>query len=435
MKTSLNYTSYKQRQLSRLRIGWVAGCLLVAASVVVVADRYVPDDLWTLLGGLTEPGQKAQDAARKIDLGDLTSRFFLAGVVLGPLCVVVWTARSKVATWAFDHFLDRFHDQLFLPVQRPRASVEKWLPLPWIAPSRDNSSRARHALWTALHDWVRQGADLEGSDARAFSWALLVGRSGGGKSRMADEFARSLGRRDVLGDHARSNATRAQRWAAHRLSVGAALRRARRKPAATDPWDAGRPAHRRDSETALMQNADHFKELLKHWQPRAPTLIVFEDPRAEEAAHLISWLVARTAPSGGEHTEPAYRFPVRLLIVNQTMPADLKLVPDPSLQRSAKPGLRSLLAPCTGTPRPLLSHSRPARQAYSATSKACGTLKGRWSRWQARVLSAWPGRMPPMSTARSSSPRRPRRARARSPTSPRRSRCWRRPSGACSPSG
>ena len=323
-----NYTTYRRSALKRVRVRWLVGCFLLACLSAAIAFRSLPDDVWRLLANATQRGDRAATVAQKVGVADLAPLIYLAGV-LGALGTLAWKARVKVASFVYDRFLDRFHDELFLPITRPRPSQTGSTPLPWIAPSADQGSGARLALWTGLQEWARRGADLATTDSLPFSWALLVGRPGAGKSRTADEFARSLGRREVLGDQFQSTSTRAARRAARRLWAGAALRRARRRPASTDPWDAGRPAHRHASQAALLQNAVGYREWLKTWRPRAPTLIVFEDPRAEEAAFLINWLGEKAASIRNDLTENVYEFPVRLLIVNQTIPSDLQLVAHP----------------------------------------------------------------------------------------------------------
>ena len=75
----------------------------------------------------------------------------------------------------------------------------------------------------------------------------------------------------------------------------------------------------------MLQNALDYRAQFESWRPRAPTLMVFEDPHIDEAATLINWLIISATQTGPDNTQHPYAFSVRLLIVNQMLPLDLGL--------------------------------------------------------------------------------------------------------------
>lgn len=332
------YSTYKMRTLWRLRVAWV---LLVTTTGLLA--------IWLLFAvapALAAAVVKSVDAIGNLNkvLAELQLEAaipWLAKLVLvAPLTLYAYGNRQQVAQYVFSRWLDRFDDEVWHPVRRPAPFLHGDQVLPWLAPEATLAAPGRLSTWQEMRAWVEDGAAMSnGTPARVpFSWALLVGRSGAGKSRHADEFARLLARRDLLGDSAAPQAgwrLRRKRW---QLQLTAAIRRARRRPRATDPWDAGRPAHRTAQGSELLSLSTSYKINFEAWRPRAPTLIVFEDPRAEEAAALIAWLSAKTARTDAQNARIPYHFPVRLLIVNQTLPSDLQLIPD-AKSRSWRSGL------------------------------------------------------------------------------------------------
>ncbi len=326
--TAASYKVRKERLLHRLRVRWLYGWALAGAAVLVGVLRWVPQVWWEPLSRLGGKGGKAGEVAGQLGLAELVPLVSMAGAVL-TACLVIARARHGAARFLYQRLFDEFNDDVFLPVRRPGTEVQGQTPLPWVEPSAALGSTDRLHVWNELGAWVVKGSDMgtDGTAAVPFSWALLVGRPGAGKSRTADEFARLLARRDMLGNAASLDRTFQGHLRRARLRIGATWRRARRRPLPDDPWDAGRPAHRRGAGHELIADSADYKGCFDLWQPRAPTLIVFEDPRAEEAAHLIRWLTAKLVPGGRDATEMPYKFPVRLLIVNQTLPADLKLQP------------------------------------------------------------------------------------------------------------
>lgn len=323
-----SYSAYKATTLKRLSRAWVLACVLAAGAASEALFWGFPQVReWAL--EFTKIGEKAKRASLAAGVPDV-SHGLLALLFMAAAVPVAFRLRKEAAQWVFEHAFDRFNLDVWEPVRRPSASQAGDLCLPWVAPREGHCATARFTQWQELIDWVHQGAlpSANGDIARPFSWALMVGRPGSGKSRTADELARHLARRDLFGDAANAGVSWKGAWRHRLFALGAAWRRARRKPRLGDPWDAGRPAHRsQGSGVELLQASQSFERHFESWRPRAPTLILFEDPRAEEAAALVNWLARKAAPQSAEQPELAYKFAVRLLVVNQSLPGDLQLQP------------------------------------------------------------------------------------------------------------
>jgi hypothetical protein len=248
---------------------------------------------------------------------------FIQVVFAAPVFFALWKVSQVIARWDYHHFGDTFNSDMFDPIRIPGpaagTSHEDNKPLRWLPPNLEDVSDPRASQWKEFQEWI--GNSLT-EQPKPFEWALVVGRPGAGKSRTTDEFSRRvLARRELLGDHRETNPDsslfeRAKVAAGiHRLRLGAWWRRGIRCPAIGDPWDVGRPAHRRQGGAPLPFSHTYI-DRLSAWRPRAPTLVILEDPCANEASKLIEILQQQM-----EH----YVFPVRLLIVNQTIPADLSV--------------------------------------------------------------------------------------------------------------
>ena len=279
---------------------------------------------------------------------------------------LTWKARGLVR-WSADSLFPPFDTDLLRPIRKPGALDPLWLPpsgtdqgmrpLPWVAPPRDSP---RHAVWAALiallSDDVGEGRfDLLGYPSAPFvrfRWAMLTGRPGAGKTRMATEIARARGRRELLGRN--DVETRAER---RRLARGASFRTAwpfaRRREAAVpgarddapwhdaDPWDAGWVVAASERGGLLRRQNSRFDDgslaRLKAWRPRRPTVLVLDDPRPGDASRVINALL-----DGARR----YRHPVRLIVVSQTLPQDLglKLQLDGSWSAGPRAFIGSVLA-------------------------------------------------------------------------------------------
>ena len=169
----------------------------------------------------------------------------------------------------------------------------------WHMPDKSEHQTA----WTALQAWLG-GSGREarwtppwrgGAQKRkpAFSWTILLGGNGTGKSQLAREFGRHItrsGATDGCSERLRSRVDRWWRRIAWWRTVGDA------------PWDAG----------PVARNPERLARL-KEWLPRAPTLLILDDLAMGYCAEVIGALASN---------QEKFWYPVRLLIVDQFIPAD-----------------------------------------------------------------------------------------------------------------
>lgn len=282
---------------------------------------------------------------------------WLIWIVPAVVLAVNWWKGKAAAEALDDRLVGRFNEDFLRPVGRPGAASGSPFPLPWI----DSLSEERAAAWQSLKTLTRLQT---GSTAcHSFAWGMIVGRPGSGKTRMVEEFARRL-RTGTVDPHARPG-----------RPFGAWLRRvvgtAWLRPG--DPWHVG-----------------HLPELvdwdsLRSWRPGSPTLLLLDDPAPGVSDRWLEALYGRRSH---------WRFPVRLVIVNQSIPAELPLHPvhqgaqrwaaldsappmpcPPQIlarkSRFTREDIRSLLIACDwagdGLPRRRLFASAPIERFLDAT--------------------------------------------------------------------
>ena len=174
--------------------------------------------------------------------------------------------------------------------------------------------------WNRLLAWSTGGLEFVRAPSRLpkvfqaptvkvpFAWTILTGANASGKTQMAKELGRFLAQRAKLGDGTpASSGHHHKRW---RLRLGQWYQRLRRIDAETMAWDAGcvaKQSHQKD---------EYRLQRLREWVPRAPTLLILDDPPSGVCSAVIASLAAR---------ERQFRFPVRLLIVDRFFPADLPI--------------------------------------------------------------------------------------------------------------
>jgi hypothetical protein len=130
-----------------------------------------------------------------------------------------------------------------------------------------------------------------------FSWTIVTGESGAGKTRLTVEAARELGQRKRFGGKAswKQNAQIATAWLREECPI--VHRRT------TDPWDTG-----------FLPKGPLDQKTLRDWLPRRPTFLIADCLDPTIAASLINLL--------GDQASN-YRKPVRLVVIGQTAPSEL----------------------------------------------------------------------------------------------------------------
>ena len=249
--------------------------------------------------------------------------FGLSFVTSYFLDVLDFLKLRALSGWIFDRFLAPFNGDILRRATQPQAfdplkgDVENLDGLPnrhglaWVSPSG-----RRAALWREALTFVRsRSPGLTGVTRTPvrrgdvgftpFQWILFAGPAGTGKSRTALECGLSFAQEALF-----SETRRETRLA--RLGAYLRLHLSWLQPRPHDPWDVGEI---REGHTA--RNVRELSSALAKWQPRRPTILILDDPTEEWAAAAVHELYV---------TSDSYRFPVRLIVVNQTIPTRLGLV-------------------------------------------------------------------------------------------------------------
>lgn len=195
---------------------------------------------------------------------------------------------------------------LFKPIQKQTGIFS------WASPITESQENA----WNTLYEWATSKIgdgrwnlswcwsqpDLANKpDVEVFSWNLIVGASGAGKTQLAKELGKTLEARD-----------KNQKWSSVLTNwwnkvVPWIMRKTE------EPWDCG----------ILTESGDlapHTKlEALKKWRPSAPSFIIVDDPPQNFSQQVIDIFQENSA---------FYWYPVRLLFTNQYIAPDLPVVSD-----------------------------------------------------------------------------------------------------------
>ncbi|MDO9439179.1 hypothetical protein [Hydrogenophaga sp.] len=170
----------------------------------------------------------------------------------------------------------------------------------------------QQAAWAELSAWCSSGIG-EGHTpfwrpwmlpdvAERFSLCVMVGENGGGKSHLAESFARSLDHHDALAAFAAGSRSKAWRF---KLLVKWRELWWWQKRHPRQPWDCG---YLVEDPAALVQ--------LSHFRPRRPTLMIADELSGHSLEEALRALIAARVD---------YRHPVRLLVIDVAPPSVLAL--------------------------------------------------------------------------------------------------------------
>jgi len=262
---------------------------------------------------------------KKIPLGDVQEAVAVVEERYAEFPLLVACLIGAVAAWlVVGKWIPRIHARFLLPFDTellnelgppppfhpPRGiNTDNTAPLRWTLPA----SGQRYDVFQALVDFAKKGSVGRWKGTKrspiedVFDYTFLLGSSGTGKSRLALQVALRLALRPDSG--AMTAPTRLARLSAWwRLQIR--LQRAR----SADPWDVGllRPELTRPNQDEKERHTA-FSEELAAWRPRRATFIILDNPVLGTSALSINLL---------QKSAKDFLHPVRLLIVNQTVPLE-----------------------------------------------------------------------------------------------------------------
>lgn len=231
------------------------------------------------------------------------------GVPIGVAALMLPLAWIKLAPLLHDRLFASFQRDLL----RPLDAIGDDGGLAW----KLGDEGPRREGWDRLTGWcaalVTDRKRFGGYETN-YKLAIVAGRAGSGKTRLSQEFGLHLAHKGAYRPPLRRTL-----W---RHATGAWLRRALplARPRPGDPWDAGMV-----NQAGSGRNWDEYCRDLEKWQPRRPTLILLDDPTADE--------VQRVHGALSRDRKGQFHHPVVLLIANQTIPQGCGMVFDAEKQR------------------------------------------------------------------------------------------------------
>ena len=258
----------------------------------------------------------------------------LVGTALAAIFAIGWAGK------AYRRFFAPFATNLFSPLP-PLKAIDPLRPLGKLAendqaahadplPWRVTPASPMGEAWTALKTFAE---NPDGLQRHKLDYQVLIGRPGSGKSRLSVEFLRAMGGLTAMPAPSTAPSTYAfnetvweELWrkmsslfAAWRQDLASwwhvqVLCRPCREG---EPWDVGWIDPHAHAKAAMEARAslEEIAPLLREWQPRRPTLLLLDDPYRGDALQTLRAL--------NEHARQ-FRHPVRLLIVDQSIPGDLE---------------------------------------------------------------------------------------------------------------
>ncbi|MEM6900415.1 MAG: hypothetical protein AAF583_11650 [Pseudomonadota bacterium] len=269
------------------------------------------DILRTLLSGLPRVGGQVSEAADQSEISGVSvwaeanpNKFFF---LLGSLLALTtrWPYAARLYRRHFIRFDRRVLSRIYPPQAfdpgRPADDDFDERVMPWQPPQDGRRAEA----WNRLLAFAQP-------DGERFSWTLLLGRPGAGKTRMAMELARERGKIDKF----RAQSPKAS--ISDQLKTWWRVQLRGLPPGPDDYWDVAWFRAGKFVEAGPQDRlaADVGIGPLQNWRPRRPTLIIFDDPTEGDTNKVVQALLGSRAE---------FRHDVRLLVVNQSAPIDMKI--------------------------------------------------------------------------------------------------------------
>lgn len=311
----MTYVRRKERMTALL--SWVGTVLICLAAAILFSSVYE-----LLPTSLQDSMLKYIAKASPKWVSDFLGNSALVGVGLFAGLAVFrpsWASRNSIGEILYARFFDVLNYDLFERIDETSPEVATHSAMPWVAPGSCHTGTVRETLWRAILDWISSGAEQFAPKNIPFSWSVITGHAGVGKSRIVLEAAQELGWR-------RSG----QRGL--RVRIRTLNRRLRTAifshRALSDPWDVAMIL-RSPSFGSInsLSGSAQFRQMLQAWRPCAPTLLVLDDPSPDEAKLLVN-ILSESITKGSAKSSIFHRtFPIRLLIVSDCVPADLEISP------------------------------------------------------------------------------------------------------------
>jgi len=153
-----------------------------------------------------------QDFLKKYDA--LTSKLVVSGIsqiwtriiIFLIFCGFAFRKTETISIKIVDNFFTDYPDTLLDPVTAPRLLID---PSQWAPPLVKSEGSHTERIYKKLLQFVLEGAEdcskgrfytvSDVGKQNKFTWAMITGRPGEGKSRIVSEVARQLSRRDIFG--------------------------------------------------------------------------------------------------------------------------------------------------------------------------------------------------------------------------------------------
>ncbi|SET57929.1 hypothetical protein SAMN05216326_1393 [Nitrosomonas marina] len=225
-------------------------------------------------------------------------------IVWAMVFVLFYVISGRISRSISNNFLAAFRDDLFERIGIPMSTVfPNKKAMPFHAPQGSNTAQIYDSIlkfaFEGANDPIKQRGLFRRKSAEiSFTWTLLTGQPGVGKSRVANEAARDLAQRDLFGGSKPKKGTWSQikTWWREESPFNT-------RKLDDDPWDA-----------VKFTPTEEKINILASWYPRKPIFIIIDDPSPGQAIEALKTIAAR---------KRIFAAPIRVLILSQVVPAEL----------------------------------------------------------------------------------------------------------------